>query len=106
MPKIHFLPNDVTVEVKSGTAVLDAALDNNIHLDHNCGGNCACSTCHIIITEGFESLNAMTEDEQDMLDEAEGLTKTSRLSCQAIVADRDLTVTIPNNEIKWDEDTF
>ena len=106
MPKIHFLPSDITVDVKSGVAVLDAALDNNIHLDHNCGGNCACSTCHIIITEGFESLYSMTEDEQDMLDEAEGLTKTSRLSCQAILADKDLVVTIPNKDLKWDDDTF
>jgi 2Fe-2S ferredoxin len=106
MPKIHFLPADVTVEVKTGTALLDAALDNNIHLDHNCGGNCACSTCHIIVEEGFESLNKMTEDEMDMLDEAEGLTKTSRLSCQALVADKDLKVIIPNKDVKWDDDTF
>jgi 2Fe-2S ferredoxin len=52
MPKILFKPNDVEVEVPQGTPVLDAALDNNIKINHNCGGNCACSTCHIIVESG------------------------------------------------------
>lgn len=106
MPKIRFLPIDKEVEVPEGTAVLDAALDNDIRIDHNCGGNCACSTCHIIINEGFETLGEMSEDEEDMLDEAEGLTDTSRLACQARVT-ADLVVTIPEKEPLWDEeDTF
>jgi len=106
MPKIRFLPMDITVDVPEGTAVLDAALDNNIRIDHNCGGNCACSTCHIIINEGFGTLGDMSEDEEDMLDEAEGLTDTSRLACQAKVK-TDLVVTIPEKEALWDEeDTF
>lgn len=103
MPKIRFLPIDKEVEVPEGTAVLDAALDNDIRIDHNCGGNCACSTCHIIINEGFETLGEMSEDEEDMLDEAEGLTDTSRLACQARVT-ADLVVTIPEKEPLWDED--
>jgi len=103
MPKVRFLPADIEVEVPEGTAVLDAALDNNIRIDHNCGGNCACSTCHVIINEGFDSLNGMSEDEEDMLDEAEGLTETSRLACQAKVK-TDLVVTIPEKEALWDED--
>ena len=103
MPKVRFLPADIEVEVPEGTAVLDAALDNNIRIDHNCGGNCACSTCHIIVNEGFDSLNEMSEDEEDMLDEAEGLTETSRLACQAKVK-TDLVVTIPEKEALWDED--
>jgi len=103
MPKVRFLPADIEVEVPEGTAVLDAALDNNIRIDHNCGGNCACSTCHVIINEGFDSLNGMSEDEEDMLDEAEGLTETSRLACQAKVK-TDLVVTIPEKEAIWDED--
>ncbi len=103
MPKIRFLPMDITVDVPEGTAVLDAALDNNIRIDHNCGGNCACSTCHVIINEGFDSLAEMSEDEEDMLDEAEGLTDTSRLACQAKIK-TDMVVTIPEKEPLWDED--
>ena len=105
MPKVHFLPLDIEVEVKEGTPVLDAALDNNIRIDHNCGGNCACSTCHIIVEKGFESLDEMSEDEEDMLDEAEGLTDTSRLACQAKVTE-DLIVRIPEKSSEWDDDDF
>ncbi len=105
MPKVRFLPLVVEVEVKEGTPVLDAALDNNIKIDHNCGGNCACSTCHIVVEQGFDSLNEMSEDEEDMLDEAEGLTDTSRLACQAKVT-RDLIVRIPEKSSEWDDDDF
>lgn len=106
MPKVKFLPLDIEVDVPEGTAVLDAALDNNIQIDHNCGGNCACSTCHIVVEQGFETLNQMTEDEQDMLDEAEGLTETSRLACQCQIKS-DLIVRIPEKDgPKWDDDTF
>lgn len=105
MPKVRFLPMDIEVEVPEGTAVLDAALNNNIQIDHNCGGNCACSTCHIIIEKGFETLNPVSEDETDMLDEAEGLTDHSRLACQCKVKS-DLIVKIPPKESTWDNDTF
>lgn len=105
MPKIKFLPSGEEVEVSEGTVLLDAALDNNIRIDHNCGGNCACSTCHVIIDKGFESLGEMSEDEEDMLDEAEGLTEQSRLACQCKVA-QDMVITIPNKESDWENDTF
>lgn len=105
MPKVLFLPNNIEVEVKEGTAILDAALDNNILINHNCGGNCACSTCHVILDKGFDGLNEMSEDEEDMLDEAEGLTKTSRLACQAKVTS-DLVVKIPEADLSWDDDEF
>jgi 2Fe-2S ferredoxin len=105
MPKVRFLPMDIEVEVPEGTAVLDAALNNNIQIDHNCGGNCACSTCHIIIEKGFDTLNPVSEDETDMLDEAEGLTDRSRLACQCKVKS-DLIVKIPPKESTWDNDTF
>jgi len=105
MPKVRFLPMDVEVEVKEGKSVLDAALDNNIKIDHNCGGNCACSTCHIIVEEGFDTLDEMSEDEEDMLDEAEGLTDTSRLACQTKVR-ADLVVRIPDKTDDLDDDDF
>ncbi len=105
MPKVRFLPMDIEVEVPEGTAVLDAALNNNIQIDHNCGGNCACSTCHIIIEKGFDTLNPVSEDEMDMLDEAEGLTDHSRLACQCKIKS-DLIVKIPPKESTWENDTF
>lgn len=105
MPKILFLPQNIEVTVDEGTAILDAALDNNILIDHNCGGNCACSTCHVIVEKGFETLEEKSEDEIDMLDEAEGLTESSRLACQAKVT-QDIVVKIPDKESTWNDDTF
>lgn len=82
------------LEVRPGITILDAALDNGIALNHNCGGNCACSTCHVIIEEGMENLSEMRDDEEDMLDTASGLTLESRLACQAQVTG-DVKVRIP-----------
>ena len=105
MVKVTFPELNKEIEVPEGTILLDAALDNNIQIDHNCGGNCACSTCHVIIDEGFDSLNEITEDEEDMLDEAENLTDTSRLACQCKIT-QPLVVRIPPKESDWDDDTF
>jgi ferredoxin, 2Fe-2S len=99
MPKVRFLPVDVEVEVPEGTILLDAALNNNIKINHNCGGNCACSTCHVHIEQGYDSLNQMSEDEQDMLDEAEDVSEVSRLACQCKVTS-DLVVRIPESDIE------
>jgi 2Fe-2S ferredoxin len=85
MPKVTFLPDNETVEVKEGSSILDAALDNDIWLDHNCGGFCACTTCHVIVKAGEDNLSEMEEDEDDRLDGAEGLTLSSRLGCQACI---------------------
>lgn len=105
MPKIKFLPSEAEVEVSDGTILLDAALDNNIKIDHNCGGNCACSTCHVIIEKGFESLGEMSEDEEDMLDEVEELSDNSRLACQCKIT-KDMVVKIPPPESDFDDDEF
>ena len=105
MPKIKFLEIEQEIEVAEGTNLLDAALDNNIQIDHNCGGNCACSTCHVVIEKGFDSLSEMSEDEEDMLDEAENLTDTSRLACQCKVT-HDMIIKIPPKESDWEDDTF
>lgn len=105
MPKIMFLPSEVEVETSGGKSLLDVALDNNIRIDHNCGGNCACSTCHVIVEKGFESLGSISEDEEDMLDEAEGLSETSRLACQCKVGS-DLVVRIPAPESEWEDNSF
>ena len=102
--KVTFLPMNITVEVdpekfplqEDGRpgSILDIALGNDILLQHNCGGKCACTTCHVIVKEGMENLSKMEEDEEDRLDTAEGLTLHSRLGCQA-VANGDVVVEIP-----------
>ncbi|HET6369865.1 MAG TPA: 2Fe-2S iron-sulfur cluster-binding protein [Nitrospiria bacterium] len=94
MPKVTFLPQNVTVEAKEGQSILDVALNHNIPLEHNCGGNCACTTCHVIVKDGMKNLSEMEEDEEDRLDTAEGLTLSSRLGCQAKVKG-DVVVEIP-----------
>ncbi|UCE24628.1 MAG: 2Fe-2S iron-sulfur cluster binding domain-containing protein [Candidatus Zixiibacteriota bacterium] len=103
MPKVKFLPSGTEVEVPEGKILLDAALDNNVKIDHNCGGNCACSTCHVIVEQGYESLNEMSEDEEDMLDELENFSETSRLACQCRVTS-DLVVRIPEKDPLFDDD--
>ncbi len=102
--KVTFLPLEITVEVDPDKfpfqedglpgSLLDIALGNNIPLQHNCGGKCACTTCHVIVREGAENLSKMEEDEEDRLDTAEGLTLNSRLGCQAVVSG-DVVVEIP-----------
>ena len=104
MHKVTFLPLDKTVEVddekypladhgKPGS-LLDIALAHDIHLEHNCGGSCACTTCHVIVKDGDKNLSEMEGDEEDRLDMAEGLTIRSRLGCQAVVRG-DVVVEIP-----------
>lgn len=101
MPQIIFLPHEelcpdgAVVEADTGTTVLDAALRNDIIIEHACEKSCACTTCHLIIREGFDSLEESDELEDDMLDKAWGLEQESRLGCQAVVADEDLVVEIP-----------
>ena len=105
MPKITFLPNvdicpeGITIEVPKGTSICRAALDHGIPLEHACELSCACTTCHVYVTKGLESLSDATEDEDDYLDKAWGLQSNSRLSCQAIINDEDLTVEIPRYTI-------
>lgn len=99
MPKVTFLesrlqPGERTIEVATGTTLLKAAQENAIPLGHACGGVCACSTCHVYVREGFESLSDMDDDESDILDKAFGVLAVSRLGCQTKVASTDLIVEI------------
>src|SRR5574341_1317874 len=94
MPQITFPQVNKTFEAPDGFTILEVALNNDIDLEHNCGGNCACSTCHVVVSEGYENLSAKTDEEQDMLNEAEGLSETSRLSCQSKIYG-DIVVQIP-----------
>ncbi|MDA1339234.1 MAG: ISC system 2Fe-2S type ferredoxin [Proteobacteria bacterium] len=105
MPKIIILPHhelcpdgDV-IEAKAGESICDTLLNNHIHIEHACDQVCACTTCHVIVREGYQSLAPSDENEDDMLDKAWGLCSQSRLSCQAIISDRDLTIEIPKYTI-------
>lgn len=101
MPKIIVLPHDelcpegAVLEANEGETVLDVALKNGIAIEHACEKSCACTTCHIVIREGFDSLEESDELEDDMLDKAWGLEPESRLGCQARIAKQDLVVEIP-----------
>jgi ferredoxin, 2Fe-2S len=75
-------------------SVLDVLLGHGIHLEHACGGNCACTTCHLIVRQGFDQLSEASEQEEDLLDRAPGLTPTSRLGCQAVIEDADAEVVV------------
>jgi 2Fe-2S ferredoxin len=104
--KITFVNSGKTVEVDpmnlpyghegQGGSILDVALAHGIDLDHACGGVCACSTCHVIIRRGLDSCSESTEDEEDQLDNAPGLTPASRLGCQCVPdGTSDIEVEIP-----------
>jgi 2Fe-2S ferredoxin len=101
MPKITFVErngNRKTIDAKNGLSLLEIAHQNDVDLEGACEGSLACSTCHLVIDpEWYDALPAASTDEEDMLDLAFGLTKTSRLGCQIIVSDEldGLTVSLP-----------
>jgi 2Fe-2S ferredoxin len=99
LPHAVLCPEGAVVEAEQGESVCDVALRVGIDIEHACEKSCACTTCHVIVREGIESLNEMDDLEADMLDKAWGLEPDSRLSCQAIVADEDLVVEIPKYTI-------
>lgn len=105
MTKITFLPHPElcpegkTIEAPAGQSILDAALEHGIIIEHACEKSCACTTCHVIVRKGFDSLSEQSEREEDLLDRAWGLEAESRLSCQAIIDEDDLTVEIPRYSI-------
>jgi len=99
MPHATLCPEGKTIEAAPGTSVCEALLENGVEIEHACDMSCACTTCHVIVREGFASLNEAEESEEDLLDRAWGLTSQSRLSCQAIVAARDLVIEIPKYTI-------
>jgi len=105
MPQLVFLPHEElcpegkVIEADSGTTVCDAALQNGIEIEHACEKSCACTTCHVYIREGMDSLNENSEEEDDLLDKAWGLEPDSRLSCQTVIGDEDLVIEIPKYTI-------
>ena len=101
LPHVELCPEGKSFEAKPGMSLLDNLLEQGIEVEHACEKSCACTTCHVIVRQGFDSLPEASEDEEDLLDRAWGLTPVSRLSCQAMVEDADLTVEIPKYTINY-----
>lgn len=105
MPKIVFLPHEklcpegAVCDAQEGETILDVAERVGVDIEHACEKSCACTTCHVVIREGFDSLEESDELEDDMLDKAWGLEPESRLSCQACVGEKDLVVEVPQYTI-------
>lgn len=99
LPHEELCPKGALLNVTPGISICDALLQNGVDIEHACEKSCACTTCHVIIREGFNSLKPAEEIEDDLLDKAWGLEPNSRLSCQALVADQDMVVEIPKYTI-------
>ena len=99
LPHAELCPQGAEIRAVAGSTICEVLLENDIHIEHACDMSCACTTCHVIVREGFASLNEADENEDDLLDRAWGLEPNSRLSCQAIVAQQNLVVEIPKYTI-------
>lgn len=111
MTKLTVLPHDPLcpegreIEATPGASICDTLLDNHIEIEHACEKSCACTTCHVIVREGFDELEPATDREDDLLDKAWGLELTSRLSCQARIGDTPITIEIPRYTINHASET-
>ncbi len=99
LPHPDYCPQGAEVKAAPGTSICEALLDNHIELEHACEMSCACTTCHVVVREGFASLGELDETEEDLLDRAWGLEPQSRLACQAILTQQDVTIEIPKYSI-------
>jgi 2Fe-2S ferredoxin len=99
LPHAEICPEGAEFEAKEGMSICDNLLTHDIEIEHACEKVCACTTCHVFVREGYDSLDEPEEKEEDMLDRAWGLEPQSRLSCQAKVRDGDLVVEIPKYSI-------
>ena len=99
LPHAEYCPQGTEITASAGTSVCEALLENGIEIEHACEMSAACTTCHVVVRQGFASLGEMDETEEDLLDRAWGLEPDSRLSCQAILAQQDVTIEIPKYTI-------
>ena len=99
LPHHDLCPEGKVIEAKEGVSICDSLLENGIEIEHACEKSCACTTCHVVVRKGFDTLDASEENEDDLLDKAWGLEPMSRLSCQAVVKDENLTIEIPKYTI-------
>lgn len=106
LPHVELCPEGAVIEAEPGKSICATLLENGIEIEHACEMSCACTTCHVIVREGFGALEPSEENEDDLLDKAWGLEPTSRLSCQAVVPDGgDLVVEIPRYSINHAKET-
>jgi len=101
LPHPEVCPEGKTFDAERGVSICDNLLNQGIEIEHACEKSCACTTCHVIVREGLQSLSPSSEDEDDLLDRAWGLTSQSRLSCQAIVNETPLKLEIPRYTINY-----
>jgi 2Fe-2S ferredoxin len=99
LPHAEYCPQGAEISAPTGTSICEALLDNHVPIEHACDMSCACTTCHVIVRQGYASLNEPDEAEEDLLDRAWGLEPQSRLSCQAILARENVTIEIPKYSI-------
>jgi 2Fe-2S ferredoxin len=99
LPHPTLCPDGAVIDAKAGVSLCDALLDSHVDIEHACEKSCACTTCHVIVREGFDGLNEAAETEEDLLDKAWGLEANSRLSCQVILDENDLVIEIPKYTI-------
>jgi ferredoxin, 2Fe-2S len=99
LPHVELCPEGAVFDAPPGQSICDALLENDIEIEHACEKSCACTTCHVVVREGFDSLVEAEETEEDLLDKAWGLEPNSRLSCQALVAATPLVIEIPKYTI-------
>jgi 2Fe-2S ferredoxin len=99
LPHPEYGPQGARVSASAGASICEALLEGGVQIEHACDMSCACTTCHVIVRQGLPSLNPAQEEEEDLLDRAWGLQPQSRLSCQAILAQSDVTVEIPKYSI-------
>ena len=104
LPHATLCPKGAEFEAKAGISICDALLEHHIDIEHACEKSCACTTCHVILREGFNALAPAEEKEEDLLDKAWGLEATSRLSCQAKVTGADLTIELPRYTINYERE--
>ena len=99
LPHVELCPDGSVIEARPGQTICESLLENGIYIEHACEMSCACTTCHVIVREGFNALEAASDDEEDLLDKAWGLEPQSRLSCQVQVGETPLVVEIPRYTI-------
>ena len=99
LPHVELCPDGALIEARSGESLCQNLLENGIAIEHACEMSCACTTCHVIVREGFDLLEPSDEVEDDLLDKAWGLEPHSRLSCQAMVNESPLVIEIPRYSI-------